>query len=196
MNNAYRFASILTNRATTAVTRMVLGLTLAAGMATSLHAQGQAASGTIIGSGSGPSYSYSLSFSDAPTATAPIGTVWYAWIPFAFNLPGTPTSASAPAGWTATVDGNSVVYSPTSAANDIQPGQTLSGFGYQATFSPATLASTPNSEQSDAYSKIGTFSGADDVFTVQAVPEPSTLALLIPGAIALGRIVRRKLRAA
>src|ERR1039457_7065870 len=96
---------------------MLLGLMLMGGTATSVHAQGQIASGTISGSGSGP-YTYNLSFSDSASATSPIGSVWYGWIPFAFYLPGVPTGASAPAGWTASVDANSSRYSANSAAND------------------------------------------------------------------------------
>jgi hypothetical protein len=40
----------------------------------------------------------------------------------------------------------------------------------------------------------GLFSDAGNTFNVVVVPEPSTLALLIPGAIGLCLVVRRKLR--
>src|SRR5258708_22731673 len=92
-----------------------------------------------------------------------------------------PTSASAPAGWTATISGNSVQYVANSPGNDILAGQTLSGFGYQATFSPATLASTANSGKSDAYSGV-LFSDGGYIFTV-VVPEPSAMALLLLGGL-------------
>lgn len=178
----------------TAAGRILLGLMLAIGTALSVHGQGQIASGTISGSGSGPSYTYSLSFSDAPSSTSPIGSVWYAWVPGSFYLPGTPASASAPAGWTATVDANSVRFFANSAANDIAAGSTLSGFDYQASFSPAELAAAANSGLSVAYSG-GLFSDAGNLFTVQpvTVPEPSTLTLLVCGATGLYLIVRRRL---
>jgi hypothetical protein len=178
----------------TAAGRILLGLMLAIGTALSVHGQGQIASGTISGSGSGPSYTYSLSFSDAPSSTSPIGSVWYAWVPGSFYLPGTPASASAPAGWTATVDANSVRFVVNSAANDIAAGSTLSGFDYQASFSPAELAAAANSGLSVAYSG-GLFSDAGNLFTVQpvTVPEPSTLTLLVCGATGLYLIVRRRL---
>jgi hypothetical protein len=178
----------------TAAGRILLGLMLAIGTALSVHGQGQIASGTISGSGSGPSYTYSLSFSDAPSSTSPIGSVWYAWVPGSFYLPGTPASASAPAGWTATVDANSVRFVANSAANDIAAGSTLSGFDYQASFSPAELAAAANSGLSVAYSG-GLFSDAGNLFTVQpvTVPEPSTLTLLVCGATGLYLIVRRRL---
>jgi len=170
---------------------IVLGLMLIAGVA-SLRGQGQIASGTVSSSGSGP-YTYSLSFSDGALATSPIGSVWYAWIPGGFFLPGTPTSASAPAGWTATVAGNSVQFVANSAANDILAGQSLSGFSYQAAFTPAQLAAAANSGLSVAYSG-GLFSDAGDTFTVQSVvPEPSSLMLLIPAGAAMWLVGRRRL---
>jgi hypothetical protein len=140
-------------------------------------------SGTISFSGTGP-YTYSLSFSNAPTATAPIGSVWYAWIPGHFYLPGTPTIPSAPPGWTANPSGHSVQFVANSPAFDINPGQSLSGFSYQAAFSPAQLAAAPQSGLSDAYSGA-LFSDLGQYFTVQAVPEPATMTLLICGGAAL-----------
>jgi hypothetical protein len=172
--------------------RVILGISLMAGTPTLVHAQGQIASGTISSSGSGP-YTYSLTFSDSAGATSPIGSVWYSWVPGFFYLPGVPTSASAPVGWTATVSGNSVQYLANAPADYIAAGQTLSGFGYQAAFSPAQLAAAPNSEVSDAYS-AGLFSDGGNIFTVQVVPEPSALALLASGAVALWLIGRRKLQ--
>lgn len=162
------------------------------GTATLVYAQGQIASGTIGSSGSGP-YNYSLTFSDSAGATSPIGSVWYAWVPGQFYLPGTPTSASAPAGWTATVFNNSVQYVANAPVDYIAAGQSLSGFGYQATFTPAQLAGAPNSGVSDAYS-AGLFSDSGDIFTVQAVPEPTAQVLMVAGVAALWQISRRKLR--
>jgi hypothetical protein len=179
---------------TTAAGSTFLGLMLAVGTALSAHAQGQIASGTVSGSGSGP-YTYSLSFSDAPSATSSIGSVWYSWVPGSFFLPGVPTSASAPAGWTATVATESVQFVANSSANYITPGQTLSGFSYQATFSPAQLAAAANSGLSVAY-HAGLFSDSPgNTFTVAAaaVPEPATLTLLIAGATGLYLAGRRRL---
>jgi len=157
-----------------------------------VEGQGQIASGSVSGSGTGP-YSYSLSFSDSASATSPIGSVWYAWIPGQFFLPGTPTAASAPPGWTATVLNNSVQYVATSAVNDIQPGHSLAGFGYQAAFSPAQLAAAPSSGMSVAYSG-GLFSDGGNTFTAQAVPEPSTVALLVSAGAGCWFVRRRTRR--
>lgn len=159
---------------------VVLGCLLAIALPTQVKAQGQIASGTYSSSGSGP-YTYNLSFTDAPTSTSPIGSVWYSWIPGNFDLPGTPTSASAPSGWTATISGHSVQYVASSPASYIQAGQTLNGFSYQATFTPAQLAAMANSGRSDAYS-AGLFSDAGNVFVVQPVPEPATSVMLFSAA--------------
>ena len=177
-----------------AATKVLLGLGLASGITTVLHAQGQIPNGTIGGSGSGP-YVYSLTFSDAAGATSPIGSVWYAWVPGFFYLPGIPTSALAPVGWTATISSDSIQFVANSPANDITAGHSLSGFGYQASFSPAQLAAAPNSGISVAYSG-GLFSDAGQTFTVQpaTVPEPSAWPLLLSGVIVVWLVRHRKLR--
>lgn len=193
MKCALQSSLVLATR-TTGAAGVFLAFLLAAGTATSVHAQGQIANGTVSGAGSGP-YTYSLSFSDAANATAPIGSVWYAWVPGGFFLPAAPTSASAPPGWTANISSQSIQFVASSAANDITAGSSLSGFSYHATFSPAQLAAAPSSGLSVAYSG-GLFSDSGNTFTVAAVPEPSTLVLLIPGAIGLCLVGRRKPRAA
>lgn len=172
--------------------KMCLTLLAILGTASAAFAQGQIASGTITGAGSGP-FSYSLTFSDGASATSPIGSVWYSWIPGQFFLPGTPTGTSAPTGWTATISSTSIQYVASSSIYDIQPGQSLSGFGYTATFSPAQLAAAPNSGESDAYS-AGLFSDAGNIFTVQAVPEPSSLGFLGVGVLGLALASRGKMR--
>jgi hypothetical protein len=179
---------------TKAAMRILLGLALRLGTGTNVHAQDQIAGGTISGSGSGP-YKYSLSFSDDDSATSPIGSVWYAWVPGQFFLPGSPTSASAPVGWTVTIFANSVQYVANSSRYDITAGYPLSGFGFQATFSPAQLATAVNSGESVAYSG-GLFSYGGNTFTVQAVPEPSGQMLLLAGVTTLWLIRSRKLRTA
>jgi hypothetical protein len=123
--------------------------------------------------------------------------VWYGWTTSGFFLPGNPTSASAPSGWTAALSGNSVQYTANSPASYIPIGGTLSGFGYHAAFSPAQLAAAPNSGLSEAYA-AGLFTDGGNIFTVQivAVPEPSTLTLLVCGAIGLCLVGHRRLRAA
>ena len=153
--------------------------------------QGELGSGTVSGSGSGP-FTYSLSFSDAPNATAPIGSIWYAWVPGLFFLPSTPASASAPSGWTATISGNSIQYTANSSASYINPGESLAGFGFEALFSPEELAAAQNSGLSVAYSG-GLFSDAGDTFSVvPAVPEPSPVVFITAGAYGLVLLAKRR----
>jgi hypothetical protein len=171
-----------------------LTLIIAAGATTLALAQGEIASGTISGSGAGP-YTYDLTFSDSAGATSPIGSVWYSWIPGQFFLPSDPTGANAPAGWTASIVNNSIQFVASSSAFDIAAGQSLSGFSYQATFSPAQLAAAPNSGESVAYSG-GLFSDGGNTFVVSAVPEPSSLALLAGSIAGLCLLGRRKLSVA
>jgi hypothetical protein len=173
----------------------LLGSVLAFGKANFAHAQGVVVpSGTITGSGSNP-FLYDLTFSDAAGAGASIGSIWYSWVPGQFFLPGTPTSASAPSGWTATVVLNSIQFAATSAQNDIAAGQSLSGFSFSATFSPAQLAAAPSSGLSVAYAG-GIQSDPGHNFTVQAVPEPSTPMLLLSGVLAFWLLRRRRMVAA
>ena len=164
------------------------GILLGVLLTTKTHAQGDIPSGTISGSGAGP-YSYVLAFSDAAGATSPIGSVWYAWVPGSFYLPASPTSASAPAGWTASIVNHSIQFVANSSADDIAAGQTLTGFGYQAAFSPTNLSTTPNSGVSVAYSG-GLFSDSGKTFTVVPTPEPSAGLLLLAGVATLC-LVRR-----
>ncbi len=191
MNNKFPFKTFLGRGAR----RMLLGFALAFGTATFVHAQGEIGSGTVLlPTGSSP-YTYDLTFSDAAGATSPIGSIWYAWVPGVLYLPGTPTSASAPTGWTASVVANSIQFVANSSANDIAPGHSLSGFSYNATFSPAQLTGTPNSGLTFAYS--GGIEGVGDPgseFNVQTVvPEPSGAMLLLSGATAFWFMRRRKL---
>ena len=174
---------------TNAVRKIILGLIFVVGAGTSTYGQGDIPSGTVSGSGSGP-YSYSLTFADAAGSTSPIGSIWYAWTPGNFYLPGTPTSASTPSGWTANIFANSIQFSANSPANDITAGSSLSGFGYVATFTPAQLAAAANSGKSVAYTG-GIESDAGVTFFVTPVPEPSTLALLALGTTALLVATRR-----
>lgn len=171
----------------TGALRFALAVILTSATTALVHAQGQIASGTISSSGTGP-YTYSLSFSDAANATSPIGSVWYAWTPSAFYLPGPPISAAVPAGWMENISGHSIQFVANSAANDILPGNSLSGFSYKANFSPAQLKAAPNSATSVAYSG-GLFSDLGVTFNVQTVPEPSTLTLLVAGVAVLSGIV-------
>jgi hypothetical protein len=112
-------------------------------------------------------------------------------VPGAFYLPGPPISTTVPGGWTANISGHSIQFVANSPADDIKPGQSLSGFGYEAHFTPAQLAAAPKSGLSVAYSGA-LFSDTGNYFSVQTVPEPSTLLLLLCGAAGLWAVRRPK----
>lgn len=183
-------------RSTGKSARIFLAILLAGTCAGRVWAQGDIPSGTISGSGTGPSYTYDLTFSDSASATAAIGSVWYGWLPPIYDyLPATPTSASAPSGWNYTISDNSIEFFASSSIFDIQPGSSLSGFSYTATFSPATLAGTPAAAYSYAY--LGAIEGdAGKFFSVTTVvPEPSTTAIFGMSALGLALGRWRRLRA-
>jgi septal ring-binding cell division protein DamX len=169
---------------------MLLVVALGAAAA-SLQAQGILASGQISGVQASPGvYEYTLTISEGSGTTTPIGSFWYGWVPGDFFLPSAPTSASGPTGWSATPDGDSIQFSANSAANDIAPG-TSKTFNYVASFSPAQLAAAPSGGLSVAYGGA-IESSPSEQFTVQAVPEPSTLTLLSLGLAGLCLAGRRK----
>jgi|SRR5579862_2344415 len=171
-------------------TSILLAMALAGACAGRVWAQGDVPGGVISSSGSGP-FTYDLTFSDASGASSSIGSVWYSWVPGQFFLPGVPSVASAPTGWTASIVANSIQFAATSSSFDIAPGQSLSGFSYTASFSPSTLAGTANSGVSVAYMG-GIETDAGQTFTV-TVPEPSLAALASVSALGLAAFRRRKL---
>jgi hypothetical protein len=166
---------------------ILLAIVLAGFSVARAWAAGDFPSGTIFGFGSGPSYTYDLSFSDGTSATSPIGSIWYGWVPPVYNyLPGVPTSASAPTGWTALISNNSIEFYASSPSYYIQPGHSLSGFSYMANYSPATLAGDPAAAYSYAYS-AGIESDPGAFFSVvTVVPEPSAAALFALSVLGFG----------
>jgi hypothetical protein len=166
------------------------------GAAVSLQAQGIIANGQISGVSVGAgTFDYTLTIGEGSATTTPIASIWYAWIPGGFFLPSDPASATAPAGWTATIVDNSIQFQSSSAAFDIAPGSSLT-FSYVAGFSPAQLAAASNSGLSFAYAGAVDASSPNEEFTVQAVPEPSALNLLLSGSVGLCLVGWRKLRSA
>ena len=102
------------------------------------------ASATISSTQLGPSsYQYSLTLTN--TGTTNIGTFWFGWIPGYDLLPSHPTSFSAPPGWTP-MDAHDF-FGVASAqwvntTTPLQPGHSLSGFGFDSPDSPTALAGT------------------------------------------------------
>ncbi len=171
-------------------------LAVAAGLAAaSLHAQGTiSASATLTETGtSGSEDEYSLVLNN--TGNVDINAFWYGWIQGHFDLPSPPTSIVAPSGWSGTDDGNSVQFANNTgaaiAAGDFATftfddtadlsAMTTGTTGGTATgnsIAYATVTAMNNFEQNVAAVATGPFA------PTQAVPEPSSVALLAVGSFA------------
>jgi len=162
-----------------------------AASAVSSHAQGETASGTVSGVQSGSVYDYTITLQNT-SSTVSIDGFWYAWVPGEFYLPADPNSATAPAGWTASVVANSIQF----AGGTLAPGASIN-FNYVATFAPSTLTGTAgfsyvyhtglDSSPSDSGSFV-------NVQTVTPVPEPSSVGLFAVGSLGLLAAGWRKFR--
>jgi hypothetical protein len=89
-------------------------------------------------------FQYSATLDDTGSTT--IGTFWFAWVPGGDFLDSSPTNIVTPSGWTALItnagatDGYAIQFVATSSASDLQPGASLSGFGFTSTETPAQLS--------------------------------------------------------
>ncbi|HEX4123656.1 MAG TPA: hypothetical protein VHY37_02955 [Tepidisphaeraceae bacterium] len=157
-------------------------------------------SGTISTVSSGASNTYAVTIQDGATATDPIGTVWFAWVPGNDFLATSPTADTSPTGWTVNAithggpsDGYAIQWVASSSTYDIPIGGSLSGFGFatadsssaidgDSIFYPGTPVLT-----TFAYS-AGPFSDAGTEFVVTPAPEPTALtAAALPVILLLRR---------
>jgi hypothetical protein len=155
------------------------------------------AKGTISSQQTGPNtYKYSLTLTD--TGATPIGTFWFGWIPAYDLLPTAPLTITSPAGWTGVDAPDSFGVASAQWVNTttpLQPGQTISGFAFTSTDSPAIIGGTSNFfglpvEQSYVYAGAPEIGAAGVFVPATVTPEPVSLALL-PLALG-GLLVRRK----
>jgi hypothetical protein len=175
-------------------TKICSALAVAGGLAAgSLHAQGTiSASATLTETGtSGSEFEYTLTLDN--TGTVPINAFWYGWIQFAFDLPNQPTSITAPTGWTARAEGNSIQFGDSTGSPVAAGG--LGTFTFDSTANPTAMTTGSNggapTGDSVAYSTVAAMNASDQsdpgiatgpfIPTLQAVPEPSTFGLLATG---------------
>ena len=161
--------------------------------ACSLRAQGtDSATATITETGEvGSDFEYSLALDN--TGTDPINAFWYGWTVGSFNLPSAPLMPAGPAGWSATVSGDSIQYqNPSGSA--IAPGSIgLFTFESTSTLSQLTTGMHSGDPTGESVAYSGTtvqfnqgVAGVSSVpFVPMAVPEPSTVALMATGLLAV-----------
>jgi hypothetical protein len=148
---------------------------------------------------------YDVTLDDVGTTN--LGTFWFAWEPGEDFLPTAPTGISSPAGWTEAVthagpsDGYAIQWIAGPGAA-VTPGNSLTGFSFDSTTSPATMAGNspffPGTPILASFVYSGApLSDAGFLFDVQpaATPEPSGFALMIcSAALALAVNLRRRRR--
>jgi hypothetical protein len=171
--------------------RRTLSLLLAiAATAAIAHAGTLSASATISGTQISPGvYDYSIDLSNTGTTT--IGTFWFSWVPGAGFLSATPSDVWSPTGWTDAITngGAAIQWISNSSSSLLQPGWSLTGFGFESTETPAELlldftGSGTGSGDPVLTSTVYTgapFSSNPDIFAVAETPEPNTLLLTLSG---------------
>jgi hypothetical protein len=184
-----------------AILKLFLSLSFMFATACAVQAQGITASAQISGQpAGGGSYNYTLTLGNANSSLSSISTFWYSWSPGADFLPSSPKSVQTPAGWAYSIqggpyydyygyyypDGYSIKF--TTATTPLAPGSSLN-FGFISPDSPAALAGNspwyPGYKVGTSYVYSGVGSGNSSLFTVQSVPEPSLLGLLVAGSAGL-----------
>jgi hypothetical protein len=172
-------------------------LVAAAGMASSIHAA-EIASATISSTQLGPTdWQYDLTLTD--TGTTNVGTFWFSWVPGEDFMGVAPTGVLSPASWSDNItnggatDGFAIQWLAT-PGDELTPGNSLVGFQFDSTLSPAEMAGDspfyPSTPVLTSFVYSGApFSDAGFQFLVRpaatAAPEPVNGALAILGACVL-----------
>ncbi len=159
-------------------------------------------------------YTYSLSLTNTSTDGSTVGTFWFAWIPHQSYLASNPISVSAPTGWEDGPDsqsvggalgekGASIEFQADGSGSYLTAGTTLKGFSFTTADSPSSVfgdsiyfPGTPvlTSQVYHAGPFSDNFNGINGYqFLVQVVPEPTPLALLAIGGMALLLVRSRKI---
>ena len=146
----------------------------------------------------GSNFDYDIHLTDAGDTN--IGTFWFSWIPGFSFMPVDPTNIGSPTGWSATMfhENNGIGGTGASiqwvATNPMHSGDVLDGFTFTSSLSPQELGGmVGNNPMADAFVyHAGPFSDSGYGFTVNPLPEPSALAGLSIGALAL--FIRKRKR--
>jgi hypothetical protein len=88
-------------------------------------------------------YQYTITLSD--TGSTSIGTFWFAWVPGEDFLASSPTSITAPAGWTDAItnegasDGFAIQWRASSPSSDLEPAGALTEFSFVSSDPPSSV---------------------------------------------------------
>jgi hypothetical protein len=170
---------------------MLTFLVAAASFAATAHA-GILATATYTDSVVSPGvYQYDLTLDNTGSTT--IGTFWFSWIPGAGFLSAPPTSISSPTGWSDIVTNGGKAIQWTTASDLLAPGDSLSGFEFDSTETPAEMLlpfAGPGLGAGDPETTSFVYIAAplaDPGFqltaepAVTSTPEPGTLLLTLSG---------------
>jgi hypothetical protein len=145
----------------------------------SVSASAQLTLVSTTGTAQNPVYNYDVTVTSTGTTT--VGTFWMGWMPGEDFLPSVPSHVSSPTGWTSSLNGSGNAFDGTSiewvaSSNAIATGQSLGGFDFSTTDSPAVLAgNSPAHAGTPALTSFvysgGPFSDAGFSFVA---PAPST----------------------
>jgi Ca2+-binding RTX toxin-like protein len=127
---------------------------------------------------------YQITLTD--TGDTPIGTFWFSWVPGEGFLPDIPAFVS-PAGWSGQItdgplpsNGYSILWTADVPAAALQPGQSLAGFTFQSTVTPAVLFAPstihpPTPVATATVYSAGIFSDAGFMFAATQAPPALTI---------------------
>lgn len=180
---------------------LLLGGLICAG-APSLFASGIDATATFTNALISPGeYQYDLTLDNIGTTT--IGTFWFSWIPGAGFMSVAPTDVASPTGWhDVLTNGNSAIQW-TTTTNLLAPGDSISGFQFDSTLTPAQLEAPfagPGLGTGDPVATSFVYIAAPladpgaQIVATAATPEPATTVstALGFGLIVLGSHLLRK----
>ena len=151
------------------------------------------ANATVSAVADGANFDYTIHLTNFATSTDSIQTFWYAWVPGKDFLPTSPISVTPPAGWTdlithvPNVPTNGYAIQFKTSSSPFTPGNSLD-FKFTSADTPTQIAGIspfyPGTAVGVSVLYQGQpFQGDSLTFTVQSVPEPSSLAMGILGAL-------------
>jgi hypothetical protein len=174
-------------------------LVLAAGLAVStVSSQAQSATATISGVAAGGGvFDYTITLQN--TGTTSLDSFWYAWTTSGNNLSAAISNPGSSLGWIDTaLEGNTSISWEGNSGNTLAVGQSAT-FTFDSTETPSAITTLPSGESVAYVNGTGpnTFEQNDPgvaspVFspTLVAVPEPSSLGLLMAGLFVMAGSIR------